>query len=94
MATLSTRLRSFFPGEKVRLFTTDRRTRFTFDSASKVSYRYEQTQEEQYYMSSWSDFMSDLTVKDHARSTNTNSGHFDTHAHASGALQSFFGGPR
>lgn len=63
---------TLFPGEKVRLFTTDRRTRFTFDSASKVSYRNEQTQEEHFFMSSWADFMSDLSIKDHSRSTNTN----------------------
>ena len=84
---------TLFPGEKVRLFTTDRRTRFTFDSASKVSYRNEQTQEEHFYMSSWSDFMSDVTVRDSARSTNTNRGHFDTHAETSGFLSSIFSGP-
>ena len=28
---------TLLPGEKVRLFTTDRRTRFTFDSSTKVS---------------------------------------------------------
>ncbi len=84
---------TLFPGEKVRLFTTDRRTRFTYDSASKVSYRNEQTQEEHFYMSSWSDFMSDLSIKDHARSTNTNKGHFDTHGETSGFLETVFSGP-
>lgn len=84
---------TLFPGEKVRLFTTDRRTRFTYDSASKVSYRHEQTQEEHYYMSSWSSFMSDLTVRDRSRSTNTNKAHFDTHGETSGALETLFGGP-
>src|SRR5437867_2833408 len=42
---------TLLPGEKVRLFTTDRRTRFTFDSATKVSYRNEQTSEEHFMMS-------------------------------------------
>ncbi|MEM2141252.1 MAG: hypothetical protein QXJ74_08190 [Nitrososphaera sp.] len=84
---------TLFPGEKVRLFTTDRRTRFTYDSASKVSYRNEQTQEEHYYMSAWSNFMSDFTSKDHARSTNTTKAHFDTHGETSGFLESIFGGP-
>src|SRR5690349_11446648 len=55
---------TLLPGEKVRLFTTDRRSRFSFDSATKVSYRNEQTQEEHFYMSSMHDFMSDLTVRD------------------------------
>jgi hypothetical protein len=84
---------TLFPGEKVRLFTSDRRTRFTLDTASKVSYRNEQTQEEHFYMSSWSDFMSDVTVRDSARSTNTNRGHVDTHAETSGFLATIFGSP-
>jgi hypothetical protein len=84
---------TLFPGEKVRLFTSDRRTRFTFDSASKVSYRNEQTQEEHFYMSSWSDFMSDVTVRDSGRSTNTNKGHVDGHGETSSFLGSIFGSP-
>lgn len=84
---------TLFPGEKVRLFTSDRRTRFTFDSSSKVSYRNEQSQEEHFYMSSWSDFMSDVTVKDSTRSTNTNKGHFDGHGETSSILGSIFGSP-
>src|SRR5262245_24134326 len=84
---------TLLPGEKVRLFTMDRRTRFTFDSATKVSYRNEQTSEEHFYTSSWSDFMSDLTLKDSARSTNRTKGHFDTHAETSGFLSSIFGSP-
>ena len=84
---------TLFPGEKVRLFTSDRRTRFTFDSSSKVSYRNEQSQEEHFYMSSWSDFMSDVTVRDSTRSTNTNKGHFDGHGETSSILGSIFGSP-
>ena len=84
---------TLFPGEKVRLFTSDRRNRFTFDSSSQVSYRHEQSQEEHFYMASWSDFMSDVTVRDSSRSTNTNKGHFDTHAGTSGVLESVFGSP-
>src|SRR5215211_721530 len=84
---------TLFPGEKVRLFTSDRRNRFTFDSSSQVSYRHEQSQEEHFYMSSWSDFMSDVTVRDSGRSTNTNKAHFDTHAGTSGVLESIFSSP-
>jgi hypothetical protein len=84
---------TLLPGEKVRLFTQDRRTRFSFDSASKVSYRQEQTQEEHYYMSSVSHFMSDLNVRDSTRSTNDTRAHFDTHGEVSGALESLFGSP-
>ena len=81
------------PGEKVRLFSTDRRTRFSLDSATSVSYRREQTSEERYFMSSMSDFMSDLTVRDKGRSGNQRRGSFETHGETNGALDAFFSGP-
>jgi hypothetical protein len=84
---------TLLPGEKVRLFTTDRRTRFTLDSTSKVSYRNEQTSEEHFYMSSMSDFMSDLSVRDSSRSTNTNKGSAEGHGETSGVLSTIFGSP-
>jgi len=84
---------TLLPGEKVRLFSADRRTRFSLDSATSVSYRHEQTSEERYFMSSMSDFMSDLTVRDEGRSANQKRGSFETHAGTSGALEAFFAGP-
>jgi hypothetical protein len=84
---------TLLPGEKVRLFCTDRRTRFSLDSATSVSYRREQTSEERYFMSSMSDFMSDLTVRDEGRSGNTRKGSFESHGETSGALETFFAGP-
>jgi hypothetical protein len=84
---------TLLPGEKVRLFSTDRRTRFSLDSATSVSYRREQTSEERYFMSSVSDFMSDLTVRDEARSANQKRGSFETHGETNGALEAFFAGP-
>ena len=84
---------TLFPGETVRLFTADRRTRFSFDSSTSLSYRNEQTHEEQFYSSSMHDFMSDLTSTDHAHSTSDNSGHFDGHGETNGAIQAFFSGP-
>lgn len=83
---------TLLPGEKVRLFTQDRRTR-SFDTASKVSYRHEQIHEEHYYMSSMSHFMSDLNVRDSARSSDETKAHFDTHGETSGVLESVFGSP-
>jgi hypothetical protein len=84
---------TLFPGEKVRLFTTDRRTRFTFDSETNISHRSEQTSEEQFYMSSMADFMSDLTVVDKQSTTNTAQGTTSGHFEASGAIESFLLGP-
>lgn len=84
---------TLLPGEKVRLFSTDRRTRFSLDSSTSVSYRREQTSEERYFMSSMSDFMSDLTVRDEGRSGNQKRGSFETHGETSGAIESFLAGP-
>jgi hypothetical protein len=84
---------TLLPGEKVKLFTSDRRTQFSFDSATSLSYRNAQTSEESYYMSSMSDFMSDLSVRDHAHSSNKSSGSATGHAETSGAIESFFAGP-
>jgi hypothetical protein len=84
---------TLLPGETVRLFSTDRRTRFSLDSATSVSYRREQTSEERYFMSSMSDFMSDLTVRDEARSANQKHGSIETHGETNGALEAFFAGP-
>ena len=83
---------TLLPGEKVRLFTSDRRTRFSFDSASKVSYRNEQTSEERHYMASVHDFMSDVSVRDSGSASSSNKGSANGHAGTSGAIQSFFGG--
>lgn len=84
---------TLLPGEKVRLFTADRRTRFSVDSESKVSYRHEQTSEERYYMSSMHDFMSDLSVRDSGSASSSSHGSTKGHAETSGALETIFGGP-
>jgi hypothetical protein len=63
---------TLLPGEKVRLFSSDRRSRFSFDTETKVSYRHAQASEEQFYMSSVGREMSDLNV--------TESGNSSSHA--------------
>ena len=55
---------TLIPGEKVRLFSLDRRSRFSFDTESQLTYRHEQKAEEQYYMDSYESFMSKLESKD------------------------------
>ena len=83
---------TLLPGEKVRLFTSDRRSRFTYDSESKVSYRNEQTSEERFYMSSIHDFMSDLSIKDSQSASSSSHGSAQGHGGTSGAIQSFLFG--
>ncbi|HEY9548857.1 MAG TPA: hypothetical protein VIR45_05095 [Kiloniellaceae bacterium] len=84
---------TLLPGETVRLFTSSRKNRFTFDSESQVSYRHEQTSEESYYMSSMSRFMSDLSAREDVHDDRSSSGSFKTDGSVSGAIESFFAGP-
>ena len=83
---------TLLPGEKVRLFTSDRRSRFTFDSATKVSYRHEQLSTERYYMASMHDFMSDVTVRDQSRAGNRSQGSWAFHSDGSYGSIGFAGG--
>lgn len=80
---------TLLPGEKVKLFTSDRRTRFTLDSSTSVSYRSEQLSEERYFMAAMQNSMSDLSVTDSAHSSNSESGKWDFHGDASGSIGFF-----
>jgi hypothetical protein len=80
---------TLLPGEKVRLATTDRRSRFSFDSESKLSYRSEQISEEQYRLRALRAFMTDENVVDRGRDNYTEQGKWDFHGDASGSLGFF-----
>ena len=80
---------TLLPGEKVRLATTDRRSRFRFDSESKLSYRSEQISEEQYRLRALRAFMSDENVVDRGSDNYTEQGKWDFHGDASGSLGFF-----
>lgn len=84
---------TLLPGEKVRLFTNDRRSQFSFDSSTNLSYRNVQTSEEHYYMSSMSDSMSDITVRDETHSSNRSQGSTQGHAGTSSAIETVLFGP-
>lgn len=55
---------TLFPGERVRLFTSDRHSRWTYDADTALSYRHETTSEESYYTWGMARSMSDLTVSE------------------------------
>jgi hypothetical protein len=80
---------TLLPGEKVRLATTDRRSRFSFDSESKLSYRSEQISEEQYRLRALRALMSDENVVDRGRDNYTEQGKWDFHGDASGSIGFF-----
>lgn len=84
---------TLFPGEKVKLFTSDRRTRFTFDSSSQLSYRNQQTSEERFYAASVHDSMTDISSRDSQSASSSNQGSARGHGETSGAIESFLFGP-
>jgi len=77
---------TLLPGEKVRLATTDRRSRFSFDSESKLSYHSEQISEEQYRLRALRTFMSDENVTDRGSDNYSEQGKWDFHGDASGSI--------
>jgi uncharacterized protein YuzB (UPF0349 family) len=55
---------TLLPGEEVRLSSSDRHTRFSFDSETNLSYHNESTSEESYYAAGMAYGMSNLNVLD------------------------------
>jgi hypothetical protein len=55
---------TLLPGEKVRLFTSDRHTRWSYDSESNLAYRHETTSEESFYTAGMAQALSDLTINE------------------------------
>lgn len=84
---------TLLPGEKVRLFTSDRRSRFTFDTESQLSYRQEHESEEQTYMDAMSRSMSELHNSDRGGGSASGSGSSSSSAGTSGFLETLFMGP-
>jgi hypothetical protein len=84
---------TLLPGEKVRLFTSDRRSSFTFDSETNLSYRHERASEESYLMSSLSQMMSDISTSDKRSSNTSANSSFNTSGSTSGLIGSIVNGP-
>lgn len=80
---------TLLPGEKVRLATTDRRSRFSFDSETKLSYRSEQMSEEQYRLRALRTFMADENSVDRGSDHYSEQGKWDFHGDASGGIGFF-----
>lgn len=83
---------TLLPGEKVRLHTSNRSSRFSYDAESEVSYRHEQASEETYYMASMDRYMSDLTVRDEAEANARSHSDFEVNASADYWTAVFAGG--
>lgn len=53
---------TLLPSEQVRLFTSDRNSRWSFDSETNLAYRHETTSEEAFLVAGMANAMSDLTI--------------------------------
>ncbi|MDE2058392.1 MAG: hypothetical protein KGJ27_01495, partial [candidate division NC10 bacterium] len=73
---------TLLPGEKVKLFTSDRRSKFSFDTATKFGYRNTQSSEESFFMQQMSDSLFDTNSRDTANSSNQSHAHVDGHGDA------------
>src|SRR3954462_3870746 len=80
---------TLLPGEKVRLAITDRRSSFSLDSSTNLSYRSEQLSEEQYRMIALRAFMFDQSSTDQGQVRDTSKGAWDFHGDTSGSLGFF-----
>jgi len=84
---------SLLPGEQVQMFSTDRRSSFSLDTESKVSYYSASTFEDQMYVSAMDTFFGQLSATQWAHADAGSSGSLQAHGEASGAFESFFSGP-
>ena len=80
---------TLLPGERVRLSTTDRRSRFTFDSETKLSYRSEQISEEQYFMTATQKYLADASAAQSGNAESSSEGKWDFHGDAGGSINPF-----
>ena len=62
---------TLLPGEQVRLTSSDRHTRYSFDSETNLSYRNEATSEESYYAAGMAYGMSNLDVLDTTKASSS-----------------------
>lgn len=84
---------TLLPGEKLRLYTANRNSRFSYDSESEVTYRHEQASEETFYMTSMDRFMSDLTINELGGGSAESSSSFETEGSVSNWTDAIFGRP-
>ena len=83
---------TLFPGEEVRLFTMDRRSRFSFDSETKVAYRHEQTLEDSYYLSMMAKSFVDVESVAHGGGSSESSGSYEKNVSTNSPIAAVFTG--
>jgi hypothetical protein len=84
---------SLLPGEEVQMFTTDRRTRFSLDTETKIGYHTATTFEDQMYMSAMDTFFGQLSASQWAQADASTSGSLQAHGDTSSVLDGLLSGP-
>lgn len=84
---------SLLPGEEVRIFTTDRRARFSVDATTKIGYQTSATFEDHMYLSSMDSFFGRLSASQWAHADAGTSGSFSAHGETSNVFESLFSNP-
>ena len=80
---------TLLPGEKVRLASSDRRSTFSLDSESKLSYKSVQMSESQYFASSLRHFSAESDATQSGSNKSGNDGAWDFHGDAHGSIGFF-----
>jgi len=62
---------TLLPGEQVRIFSSDRHARWSYDAETQLAYRHETTSEESFFTWGMAQAMSDLTIKQAGSSIST-----------------------
>jgi hypothetical protein len=62
---------TLLPGERVRLFTSDRHNRFSFDSETNLSYFNHTTSEESFYMAGMANAVNNVSLNENAAATSS-----------------------
>lgn len=80
---------TLLPGEKVRLASSDRRSTFSMDSESNLSYKSVQMSESQYFLSSLRHFSAESEATQSGNNESGNNGAWDFHGDAHGSIGFF-----
>ena len=62
---------TLLPGETVKLFTSDRHSRFSFDSETSLAYRQQTTSEESFFMSGMANAVNNVSINENASTTSS-----------------------
>ena len=84
---------TLLPGEEVRIFTTDRRTRFSYEKDTDIAYRTQSVFEDQMYLSAMDSFFGRLSANSWAEGSASTQGQFESHGEVSNWFENIFSDP-